>query len=119
MGTILSKCVEAGAALTLALLFRGTDESQWPLLHSSHQRSTDPGALPLSLSGHNKLQQCAAASFPPPPCHLSTVMYVPCLFPQECEMTGVSWVGATGGKGPVQLSSGFGLASELTYLLCM
>lgn len=46
-------------------------------------------------------------------------MYVPCLFPQACEVTGVSWVGATGGKGPVQLSSGFGLASELTYLLCM
>lgn len=43
-------------------------------------------------------------------------MYVPCLFPHECDVTRVSWEGATGGKGPVQLSSGFGLASELTYL---
>lgn len=119
MGTILSKCVEAGAALALALLFRGTDKSQLASTALFPPEKHRSRALPLSLSGHNKLQQCAAAGFSPPPCHLSTVMYVPCLFPQECEVTGVSWVGETGGKGPVQLSSGFGLASELTYLLCM
>lgn len=113
----ISKYVGAGAALALALLFMGTDKSQVastalfpPEKHRSRGIAPEP-------SGHNKLQQCAAAGFSPPPFHLSTVMYVPCLFPQECDVTGVSWVAATGGKGPVQLSSGFGLASELISAL--
>lgn len=88
----------------------------WPLLPSHHQRSTDPGALPLSPSGHNKLQHCAAAGFSPPSCHLSTVMYVPCLFPQECEVTGVSWVGAAGGRG--QCNSPQALALQVNSHIC-
>lgn len=118
MGTILSKCMEIGAALALALLFQGAlSRVSWSLLPSPHQRSTDPGALPLSPSGHNKLQPCAAAGFFPPPCHLSTVMYVPCLFPQECEVTtGVSWVGAAGGRG--QCNSPQALALQVNSHIC-
>lgn len=89
----------------------------WPLLPSSHpEKHTDPGALPLSPSGHDKLQRCAAAGFSPPPCHLSTVMYVPCLFPQECEVTGVSWVGATEGRG--QCNSPQALALQVNSHIC-
>lgn len=70
----------------------------------------------MSPAGHHKLQPQGAAGFSPPPCHLSTVMYVPCLSPLECEMTGVSRVGASGGRAGCASSQA--LALQVNPRIC-